>query len=194
MRGQVSVAPFLLVNFPAYDDGKVIPDISHYLKLNKDEREKFKAKVVAWNDAKDLALLKLDILPEGVKALPLAKESGKPGQRVHSIGNPVGSGALWVYTSGTVRTAPFQKKWKSIGGAEGIMNHDALAIETQSPTNTGDSGGPLINDNLELVAVTHGFDRLSNSISLFIDVAEVKEFLRTHGFHWQEKGASPPNE
>ena len=33
-----SVAPFLLVNFPAYAAGKVIPEISHYLKINKDER------------------------------------------------------------------------------------------------------------------------------------------------------------
>lgn len=181
-----SVAPFLVVNFPAYENGRVIAEKSHYQKLNNAERDKYKATVVAYSEAKDLAVLKLNYLPPGVEPLALDKESSRPGQAVHSIGNPAGSGALWVYTSGTVRTAPYQKKWQS-SGAGGRMNHDASVVETQSPTNPGDSGGPLVNDQVRLVAVTQGNNLDFNSISLFVDVGEVRNFLRANNLRWTEK-------
>ena len=171
------MAPVLYVYFPTSEKGQVISDKNHYLKPNQANQEKHKAMVVAWNEAKDLAVVKLNYLPAGVEAMALAMESSQPGQLVHSIGNPGKSGALWVYSSGTVRTAPYQKKWHSIGAA-GTMSHDAWVIETQSPTNPGDSGGPLINDNVELVGITQGFESNSNSISLFVDVREVRSLLR----------------
>lgn len=156
------------------------------MKTHGDQRDKLGAKVLVLNEAKDLALLKINFLPEGVEALPLAKESARAGQKVHSVGNPGASGALWGYTSGTVRTDPFRRKWKCFGAGR-FMELDALIIETQSPTNPGDSGGPLMNDSLELVGVTQGVDTASNSISLFVDVVEVRSFLREHGYEWQEK-------
>src|SRR5207237_758877 len=114
--------------------------------------------------------------PDGVEPLPFGKKSSSPGESVHSIGNPGASGALWVYTWGTVRTAPHQKKWRS-SGVVGKMNHDAVIIETQNPTNPGDSGGPLLNENGELVAVTQGNSLQANAISLFVDIKEVRSFL-----------------
>jgi serine protease Do len=182
------VAPFVYVNFAAHEKGKLISDKSHYLKLTSADKEKYKAKVLAWSEAKDLALLKLNYVAERAEPLPLAKDGGQPGQAVHSIGNPGGSGALWVYTSGTVRTAAYQKQWKSLG-AGGLMSHDALIIETQSPTNPGDSGGPLVNDSAELVGVTQGNNLEGNAISLFVDVGEIRGFLQSHGCRWLEKGS-----
>ena len=77
-----------------------------------------------------------------------------PGQSVHSIGNPGGSGALWVYTPGKVRQV-YAKNWKSeVDGR--TLTFEADVIETDSPTNPGDSGGPLVNDKGELVGVTQG--------------------------------------
>ncbi len=52
-------------------------------------------------------------------------------------------------------------------------------IETDSPTNPGDSGGPLVNDRGELVGVTQGGSVDAQSLSLFVDVSEVKRFLAT---------------
>jgi len=181
-----SVAPFLLVSFPATENGRVITDANHYLMVNSTNQERHKAKVVAWNEAKDLAILKLNYLPEDVKPMPLARESSQPGHLVHSIGNPGKSGALWVYSSGTVRTAPYQKQWQT-SGPGGTMSHDAWIIETQSPINFGDSGGPLVSEDLELVGITQGFNSVSNSISLFVDVREVRSLLRSHGFGWVER-------
>ena len=177
---QSAVAPYVSVNFPVFQGGQVIADRSHYWNLYSNDREKYKGKVVAWSLAKDLALVKVAYVPPGVQAVPLAKEGGHGGQGVHSIGNPGGSGALWAYTSGTVRSAgPFKKQWQSRGPG-GFMNHDAVIIEAQSPTNPGDSGGPLVNDAAELVAVTQGINQGVNSINLFIDVTEVRAILASY--------------
>src|SRR4029078_12751795 len=105
-----------------------------------------------------------------------SKDGCKTGQRVHSVGNPGASGALWVYAPGVVRTF-YHKKWlsKSEEG-EAPSEHEADVIETQSPTNHGDSGGPLVNDRGELVGVTQGGKRDElGSVRQCIDVSEVKK-------------------
>ncbi len=180
------VASVVEVNFPEFaPGGQPIVDKVYYKKLNKANKEKCKAQVLFFSETNDLAILKLNYLPPGVLPLPLAKEAAQPGQAVHSIGNPGRSGALWVYTSGTVRTPPYKYDWVSHG--EGItLKHNSMIIETQSPTNPGDSGGPLVNDHGEMVAVTQGVNLGANSINLFIDVQEVRDFLKSHKFRWVE--------
>ena len=54
-------------------------------------------------------------------------------------------------------------------------------IETDSPTNPGDSGGPLVNDKGELVGVTQGAALDAQSLSIFVDLSEVKRLLRRRG-------------
>src|ERR1019366_250245 len=123
------VHPLLEVNFPEYADGKAIIEKDYYLNLVKSDAEKYKAKVIAFSDAKDLAVLKLNYVPNSVGAVPLAKESARSGQEVHSIGNPGASKFLWIYTSGPVRTADVHR-------AKYLVDDfcvDAWVIETQSP-------------------------------------------------------------
>jgi hypothetical protein len=50
----------------------------------------------------------------------------------------------------------YHKRWQSSGG-EGayVMSCDAQVVETQSPSNPGDSGGPLANGQGEMVGVTY---------------------------------------
>ncbi|HYV39466.1 MAG TPA: serine protease [Gemmataceae bacterium] len=179
-------ASVLTAHFPSFVDDRVVTDKKHYLNQSKTSTETFKAEVLAYSEAKDLAVLRLSNVPAGIVALPLAKESGRPGQAVHSIGNPGRSGAMWVYTSGTVRTAPYHKQWEASGGGM-KFSLDALVIETQSPTNPGDSGGPLVNEFAELVAVTQGSSVGANAINLFIDVGDVRGFLKAKGIQWVEK-------
>ncbi len=170
--------------FPAVDaDGRAIAEIGHYAAAVRADPAGHRAQVLAVEPARDLALLRVNRLPAGVQPLPLARASAEPGQPVHSIGNPGGSDALWVYTSGSVRTGPYRKRWQASGGAD-VFSLDAIIIESQSPINPGDSGGPLVNDAAELVAVTEGSNRKANSINFFIDVSEVKRFLRAEGHTW----------
>ena len=44
-------------------------------------------------------------------------------------------------------------------------------------TNKGNSGGPVVNDSGELVAVVEGHHTVARSVSLYIDVSEVREFI-----------------
>src|SRR5262249_2831641 len=149
--------------------------------------EKYKAKVIAWSDAKDLAVLKLNSVPEGVRPVPLAKESAKSGEEVHSVGNPGGSQSLWGYTFGKVRT-PDAFRVYFLAGVPGLLfTVDAWVIEAQSPTSSGDSGGPMVNDRGELVAVTQGGNNAASLISTFIDIREVRTLLKENNLRWSEK-------
>lgn len=162
------------VFFPAFDGKKVIPERSYY--RSRAGRLGIPGEVVEVDKAADLALIRIDRVPEGYTELPLAAESPDPGQTVHSLGNPGRSGALWVYTPGKVRQV-YTKKWKAKLDDKTIHTFEARIIETDSPTNPGDSGGPLVNDKGQLVGVTEGGATDAQLLSLFVDLSEVKKLL-----------------
>jgi hypothetical protein len=165
--------PRATVFFPAYKDDKVIAERDYY--VDRVRSLGIRARVVALDRRHDLAVLQLESLPEGAQALPLATGTPGPGASVHSVGNPGGSGALWVYTPGKVRQVYF-KKWRA--EVEGkTVQFEAEVIETDSPTNPGDSGGPLVNDQGQLIGVTHGVATNARLLSTFIDLSEVKALL-----------------
>lgn len=171
------------VLFPVYQKGNVVAERSFYLNLIKAKQGISPAKVLVRDSKRDLALIQLPrevALPPGAQALKLAHDSVKPGQRIHSIGNPGTSGALWVYTPGEVRQV-YRKQFKTMDRPDGSgFNIDARVVETSSAVNRGDSGGPVVNDRGELVAVTQGHqsDTQARLVSYFIDVSEVKELLQ----------------
>jgi S1-C subfamily serine protease len=130
----------------------------------------------------DLCLIQLDHLPADPRPLKLAPKSADPGDRVHSIGNfrcfgqpsstIVKDGVLWSYAGGTVRNIR-QNRMKLDNG----QLFDAWVLETQSPINQGDSGGPVVSDAGELIAVVSSFDPSRRVVSSFIDVREVHAFV-----------------
>ncbi len=163
------------VLFPAYADGKVIADRDHYAKKGR----RLRGKVISKDPQRDLALIEVNALPDGAAELRLARDSVGPGDRVHTVGNPGASGALWVYTSGVIRTEVFRVRTKlgDVGKGEGTQTIDAQVFETQSPINPGDSGGPVVNDRGELVGVNSASGRGAQQVTLCIHVGEVKAFL-----------------
>ena len=163
------------VFFPEFgQDKRAIPERKYY--LDRLAKLGIPGEVVEIDKEGDLALIRIDRVPEGVPELPLAALSPEPGQTVHSIGNPGKSGALWVYTPGKVRQV-YHKKWQAKLDEKTILTFQAKIIETDSPTNPGDSGGPLVNDKGELVGVTQGGAIDAQSLSTFIDISEVKKLL-----------------
>jgi S1-C subfamily serine protease len=164
------------VYFPIYSKGKLVAERQAYMAPGRS----IEGKVKVVDPQRDLAVIQLEgPIPAEAKTLKLAKDSPKPGQRVHSIGNPGSSGALWAYTEGSVRQV-YHNKFRTMGkNGEGGFEIDARIVETQSPVNQGDSGGPVVNDKGELVAVVQGHipDAQARSVSIFIDVTEVRELL-----------------
>jgi S1-C subfamily serine protease len=165
------------VHFPRFEDGKLVAEKEYYDRFPQHTA----SGVLVYKDTqRDLAILKLDKLPPGAKAITLSKNSASPGETVHAIGNPGASGALWVYSSGTVRQV-YQKRWTSSSPNGGpVYNLLAHVLETQVPANPGDSGGPVVNGYGEQVGVTQGFSAGAQLFSNAIDISEVHFVLNAY--------------
>jgi tetratricopeptide (TPR) repeat protein len=158
------------VILPAYKDGRLIQDRNHYLKT----APRIKAKVLSADVKRDLALIQIDALPAGFEALALATDSGQPGDNLNLIGNPAASGAMWNYSTGTLR-AVYQKKFTYKNTSHEV---DALCGETQLPANPGDSGGAVFSDKGEVLGVhSGGTPDGVQLMATYIDVVEVRKFL-----------------
>ncbi|HZN35652.1 MAG TPA: serine protease [Pirellulaceae bacterium] len=166
----VGEARTAIIFFPAVENGKPIVARKHYVDNLKTLG--IRGKVLGVDRKRDLALIQLDKLPEkGVKAITLAADSAKPGEDVESVGNPGSSDALWVYTSGKVRSV-YRKQFRT-----GAGDHDFMVVETTSPINTGDSGGPVVNAAGELIAISQAISPSARLVSYMVDVSEIKLFL-----------------
>jgi tetratricopeptide (TPR) repeat protein len=158
------------VIFPAYDKGgRPVAEKDYYRK----QARRYLGDVIDSDGPRDLAVIRLrEQPPEGVTAVKVAEREPRPGDRVHSIGNPGASDALWVYSAGTVRQV-YRKEWRYATGPA----RAGRIVETQSAINPGDSGGPVVNDAGELVAVVAGKLPEASLVSWFIAAAEVKEYV-----------------
>ncbi len=111
-----------------------------FIRLSDQDDQKVSAKVVGYDRIFDLALLKTEVRPEYVFASAGAGElvSGAP---VVAIGSP--GGLAKTVTSGIV----------SATGRPFLQLGDALQVD--APLNPGNSGGPLLSQDGELVGVTY---------------------------------------
>jgi S1-C subfamily serine protease len=174
----VGEAKTIAVFFPQFDKSKqLISDKEFYFNQLRSKSGHLEGEVIARSSRQDLALVRLPALPPGATAVRLAKDGLGPGDQVHSIGNPGASGALWVYTPGSVKTV--YKRSIMTGTEERQFQLNARIVETTSPVNPGDSGGPVFNSTGELAAVTQGHlsEEAARSISVFIDISEVRGLL-----------------
>ncbi len=168
---RVVVDDKIKVFFPEIRNGMMLSDPEAVLH----EGKPYRAHIVDSDPGRDLAILQVEQLPGDLEPLPLSQEGCQPAESVHSIGNSGGE-ALWVYTSGTVR----QAFWRdlSVGSLRKIR---VRCVETQTPTNPGDSGGPVVNDDGQVVAVnTLGRSLVgvpSSPITVAVDVTEVRALL-----------------
>lgn len=160
-----------VVFFPETKDGKPVVERSHYLENVK--KLGIRGRVLAVDRKRDLALIELDRIPAAASAITMADESIGPGEDVQSIGNPGSTDALWVFTSGTVRSV-YQKNFST-----GAGEHDFMVVETQSPINSGDSGGPVVNNEGQLVAISQAISPKARLVSYNVDITEVKAFLNS---------------
>ncbi len=103
------------------------------------------AAVTASDPEKDLALIRLDKAPEGIKPLKLAdSDDVSIGEEVFIIGAPYGvSNTLSVgHISG--RHGP---------GEAGPLSPEAETFQTDAVINQGNSGGPLFNSRGEVIGI-----------------------------------------
>jgi 2-alkenal reductase len=140
-----------------FDENGYIVTNNHVVDLGQEfevvfsSGERQSAELVGQDEDSDLAVIKVDHLPEGVTPLPLAVADGpQVGQFVAAIGNPFGEqGSMSLgIISGLNRSL-------SSGRESGSLSSYSLpeVIQTDAPINPGNSGGPLLNLLGEVVGV-----------------------------------------
>ncbi len=96
----------------------------------------------------DLALLQIQTPPQTLRVLSLGDiATVEVGQDVHAIGHP--EGEVWTYTTGIISQIRPNYQWK---GSDGLL-HQSTVIQTQTALNPGNSGGPLLNDQGEIIGI-----------------------------------------
>ena len=96
----------------------------------------YTAKLIKFNKKKDLAMLEVNGLPFGIKPVNYGKfKDVKIGETLFAIGHP--KGLLWSFTSGMVSQIRPNYTWRYLS-----TRHHANVIQTQTPINEGNSGGP----------------------------------------------------
>jgi len=153
------------VFLPEFKDNKLVTDKAETLRSSRGIR----ARVIDSSPECDLALIQLESLTDTAKSLSLAEQSATPGQRLHSIaGNSAGSDSLWIYSTGHVRQV-----------ARGILanGYESTLLESDMATNQGNSGGPVVNDQGQLVAVVEGHRTDARLVSIYVDLQAVVSYL-----------------
>jgi S1-C subfamily serine protease len=131
------------------------------------------ARVIRYDEIADLALIKTSEIPLGREPIRLADSSEVAvGMDVHAIGHP--EGETWTYTTGVISQYRQKYKWK-VG--EDSISHVADVIQTQTPINAGNSGGPLISDSGTLVGVNTFKDSSGEGLSYAVSISEIRRFL-----------------
>lgn len=136
-----------------------------------------RGRVIATDKKRDLAVIQLQRIPRMTHALPLALRSALPGQMLYAVGNSGSTaGALWRYRDGKVRQV-YRRSFKIMKGKQVV---DCRVVEAQLPTNSGDSGGPMVNAAGELVAITCAKSNVETLVDYGIDISEIRR-MRVQG-------------
>ncbi|HAK45645.1 MAG TPA: hypothetical protein DCO79_06970, partial [Spirochaeta sp.] len=109
-----------------------------YIKYDKNE-EKIPASVVGWDASLDIALIKVAYTPEYIYSFPEIREF-KPGEKIYAIGSP--GGLDKTITSGII-SASGDRRLLPLGDT----------IQVDVPINSGNSGGPVVDNDGNLVGV-----------------------------------------
>ena len=110
-----------------------------------------KAEVIGTDEDADVAIIKVDQLPEGVQPLVLGNSTNlQVGEFVVAIGNPFGQSSSMSLgiVSAVGRGLPSDRQLPG-GGRYQLPD----AIQVDAPINPGNSGGPLLNLQGEVVGI-----------------------------------------
>jgi serine protease Do len=136
-----------------------------------------RAKVVAYSQPLDLALLKLDGVTEMLPVVDVS-ESGRAriGDRVVAIGHPE-QGGLWTLTTGVISA--------EVDNFNGVKGKHVF--QTETGLNRGNSGGPLLDGEGRMIGVNTAIARVASdglpitSISFSLKSSVATQCLREQG-------------
>lgn len=134
---------FIVTNYHVVEGAKKIA-VTFY----GEEQKKF-ASVVGYSARDDIAVIKVDA--EGLSPATFASSADcRVGDRVYAVGAPEGSDYGWTVTSGIISNPLRELKMYS---SEHVLDKKMYLLQTDTPVNPGNSGGPLINARGEVVGI-----------------------------------------
>ena len=133
-----------------------------YIKLLSDPDTKIPAKVIGYDSKLDLALLKVEIKPEIILSLGSSSDLNI-GDKISVIGTPLGlEGTL---TSGIISAT--ERKLLTLGNV----------FQIDAAVNSGNSGGPLIDEDLKVQAIVFAGILQYQGLNFAIPVEYLKQIL-----------------
>lgn len=145
-------------------------NISNIQELNPESYAE--ADVIASDPNRDLALLKLREGSKQPASLKLGRNSQLSiAEDVFAIGHP--ESYIWSFTYGVISQLRNNYQWSYSKD----VNLMADVIQTQTPTNPGNSGGPLFNDKGELIGINSFGSPESEGLNFAVRIGEIEDFM-----------------
>ncbi len=127
----------------------VIEDASSITVFLYGSDEAIPAEVVGFHEGDDIAVIKIE--QDGLRPATFAKSSDcRLGEKVYAIGSPEGAEFGWSVTQGII-SCPLRRIM--LYDNEGVLEKKMNVVQTDTPVNHGNSGGPLINVRGEVVGI-----------------------------------------
>jgi S1-C subfamily serine protease len=146
----------------------------------------YRAEVVKVDEVADLAVIRISEIPAYVPEIKLgAMTDIEVGSDVHAIGHPTGE--AWSYTGGIVSQIRHNYEWDADDG----LKHRATVIQTQTPLNPGNSGGPLLDDAGALVGINSFIRAEAEGLNFAVSVDDVRNLLAMQGSRLESPAAAP---
>jgi S1-C subfamily serine protease len=143
-------------------DGRIITERGEYARIPADAR----CIVMAVDARRDLALIKWKYKHDNLKVASLSAGGASPGESVCTIG--MGAGIPFRFSGGNVRAITNEDY--TYPGGQKVRSRMCL---TSCPIDNGDSGGPLINKNGQVLGITSGSFTTRNQVHMAVDATEV---------------------
>ncbi len=123
----------------------------------------------------DLAVLEVDHVPEAADPLSLSDRQPVVGQEIAAIGNPLGLEGTMTrgIVSGVNRSIPMPEEYVVGGMAYSFPN----AIQTDAAVNPGNSGGPIVDLDGEVVGVVNAGSPFTDNIGFAISAAVTRRVV-----------------
>src|SRR5215813_7932081 len=174
--------------------GKPYPRLSVFLKPARvtgdskmDLARMFRAKVVAFSQPLDLALLKLEGVTEPLPVVSVSEsDRSRIGDHVVAIGHPE-QGGLWTLTTGVISA--------EVDNFNGVKGKHVF--QTETGLNRGNSGGPLLDGEGRMIGVNTAIARVASdglpitSISFSLKSSVAAQWIRDQHIPIQQVNGIP---